>query len=111
MSLAQSRSGIFVGRNAGHAVTRPATLSWRQRPVTTKGKISKRSKAIREIVREIAGFSPLESKMDELLKMGEAAKDKKAVKLARAKLGTHRRALVKKTEIQALIAAAKKRKD
>lgn len=110
MSLAQSRSGIFVGRNAGHAVTRPA-LTWRNRPVTRKGRISKRTKAVREIIREIAGFSPLESKMDELLKMGEAAKDKKAVKIARAKLGTHKRALIKKTEIQALIAAAKKRKD
>merc|ERR1712203_2642 len=110
MSLTQNRSGIFVGLNSGHQVTRPANMSWRTRPVTRKGRISKRSQAVREIVREAAGMSPLESKMKELLDAGEASKDKKAVKLARAKLGTHRRALIKRNIMQELIAAQRKKK-
>jgi hypothetical protein len=48
--------------------------------------------------------------MEELIRAGEASKDKKAVKLARAKLGTHRRALLKKSEMSALIQAADKKK-
>lgn len=109
MSLTTPRSGIFVGRNAGRQVTRPANMSWRTRPVTRKGRISKRCKAVREIIREITGLSPLESKMEELMKAGEAAKDKKAVKIARHKLGTHKRALHKRDQIAAIIQAQRKR--
>jgi large subunit ribosomal protein L36e len=111
MSLSTSRSGIYVGRNAGTTVTRPAKMAWRTRPVTRKGRVSKRALAVREIIREVAGFSPLEQKMDELMRIGDAAKDKKATKLARAKLGTHKRAIQKREEMSAIITASKKRKE
>jgi DNA helicase IV len=84
-------------------------MAWKKRPVTQKGRSSNRNKAIREIVREIAGYSPLESRMDELLKAGESSKDKKAVKIARQKLGTQKRALHKKNELQAIIQLQRKR--
>ena len=108
MSLQTSRTGIYVGREHGNIVTRPA-MPWKTRPVTRKGKISKRSKAVREIIREISGLSPLEARMDELLRAGEQSKDKKAVKIARQKLGTHKRALHKKDQLNAMIALQRKR--
>ena len=109
MSLSTSRSGIFIGRNHGFAVTRPEKMSWKTRPVTRKGLVSKRNKNIKELIREITGLSPLESKMEELLKAGDSAKDKKATKLARHKLGTHRRAILKREELQKLIQAQRKK--
>ena len=47
--------------------------------------------------------------MMELIKSGEGPKEKKAVKVARARLGTQRRALIKKAEIERLIKLQKKK--
>merc|ERR1719453_2545601 len=87
-----NKSGLFVGLNKGQTSTLPAKQTWKSSPVTKKGKLSNRAKAVREVVREIA------------------AKEKKAVKHARAKLGTHRRALIKKQDLVNLIQAAKEKK-
>ena len=54
-------------------------------------------------VREVAGLSPLEKRMLEMIRTGIASKEKKATKLARAKLGTHRRATLKRDEMNNLI--------
>jgi large subunit ribosomal protein L36e len=107
MSETNNRSGLFVGRNHGHIVKRAPT-TWKSRPVTKKGQLSKRAKAVREIIREVAGFTPLEKKMMEMIRTGEAAKEKKAVKNARQKLGTHKRALHKRDELTRLIQAQNK---
>ena len=104
-----NKSGIFVGKNKGQVTTLPAKQAWKKRPVTMKGKLSNRSKAVREVIREIAGFAPYEKRMMELIRTGIAAKEKKAVKHARAKIGTHRRALIKKNDLVNLIAAAKRK--
>ena len=103
MSETNNRSGLFVGPKAGRNVKLPAKQAWKTRPITRKGRISKRAKAVREVIREVAGWSPLEKKMLELIRTGVALKAKKAVKTARAKLGTHRRALLKRTAIQDVI--------
>jgi large subunit ribosomal protein L36e len=58
---------------------------------------------VREIIREVSGFSPLEKKMLELIRTGVASKEKKAVKHARAKLGTHRRAILRRDAISNII--------
>jgi len=108
MTETNNRSGIFVGLKAGHIVNK-AAAPWKNRPVVRKGRLSKRNKAVREIIREVAGFSPLEKKMLEWMRTGIAAKDKKAVKTARAKLGTHRRAIHKRDEIQDIIQAQRRR--
>ena len=113
MSETNNRTGIFVGLNKCHIVQRPAAfiakMAWKTRPVTKKGKASKRSLAVREIIREVAGFSPLEKKMLELIRTGVAAKEKKAVKHARAKLGTHRRATLRRDAINNIILAQKRK--
>ena len=109
MSETNNRTGIFVGLKHGHVVTRPAKMPWKTRPVLNKGKVSKRAAAVREVIREVAGFSPLEKRMQELIRTGVATKEKKAAKIARQKLGTHRRAMHKKEELVDFIQAQKRK--
>ena len=93
------KTGLFVGLNHGHIIQRPKKMSWKSRPVLSKGRKSTRCTMVREVIREVAGFSPLEKKMLELIRTGVATKEKKAGKMARQKLGTHRRAQHKKHEL------------
>ena len=103
------KSGIFIGRNKGFVVTKPDLSLRKKRPVLRKGKLNKRVQVIREVIREVAGFTPLERKMRELIKTGVASKEKKAVKLARRRLGGHKRAMHKREEMNNLIAKERKR--
>ena len=64
---------------------------------------------VREVIREVVGLAPYERKMMELIRTGVATKEKKAVKLARRRLGTHRRAQHKKAELVEMIRAQKKK--
>ena len=114
MSDTNGKSGLFIGLNRGMVVPASKRLGWKSRPVLRKGKQSKRALAVRELIREIAGLSPLEKRMTELIRTGVQQKEKRAVKLARAKLGTQRRAEFKRTEIVKLIQikdSQKKKKD
>jgi len=104
MSETNNKTGLYVGINHGHVVNRPKVQAWKKRPVLRKGLTSKRAVAVRSVIREIAGFSPLEKTMIEMIRTGVASKEKKASKRARAKLGTHRRAMHKKEELVNLIA-------
>ncbi|KAK9154282.1 hypothetical protein Sjap_001762 [Stephania japonica] len=93
MAPKQPNSGLFVGLNKGHVVTKrelaPALLP-------EKGKTSKRVHFVRSLIREVAGFAPYEKRITELLKVG---KDKRALKVAKRKLGTHKRAKKKREEM------------
>ena len=109
MSGTNNKSGLFVGINKGLTVTLPAKQAWKSRPVLKKGKISKRSLAVREVIREVAGFSPIEKRMLEMIRTEVASKEKKAVKHCRAKFGTHRRALMKRDELIKIIQASRKK--
>lgn len=51
---------------------------------------------IRELIREVAGSAPYEKRLIELLKNG---RDKRALKLAKRKLGTHLRGKKKREEM------------
>ncbi|KMZ67974.1 60S ribosomal protein L36 [Zostera marina] len=93
MAPKQPKSGLFVGLNKGHIVTRKELAP---RPSDRKGKTSKRILMIRSLIREVAGFAPYERRITELLKVG---KDKRALKLAKRKLGTHKRAKKKREEM------------
>jgi large subunit ribosomal protein L36e len=59
-------------------------------------KTSKRVHFVRNLIREVAGFAPYEKRITELLKVG---KDKRAFKVAKRKLGTHKRAKKKREEM------------
>lgn len=87
-----SRSGIFVGLNKGFVVTKPKENTRKQKPSYKKGKLGKRVQLVREVIREVVGLAPYERKMIEMIRTGVAIKEKKAVKLARKRLGTQRRA-------------------
>ncbi|KAG6400569.1 hypothetical protein SASPL_137409 [Salvia splendens] len=94
MAPKQQNSGIFVGLKKGHVVT-PKELA--PRPSDRKGgKTSKRVHFVRSLIREVAGFAPYEKRITELLKVG---KDKRALKVAKRKLGTHKRAKRKREEM------------
>ncbi|KAG0450284.1 hypothetical protein HPP92_027002 [Vanilla planifolia] len=93
MATPQPKTGLFVGLNKGHVVTRRELPP---RPSSRKGKASKRVHFFRYLIREVAGFAPYEKRITELLKVG---KDKRALKVAKRKLGTHKRAKKKREEM------------
>ncbi|KAK9819463.1 hypothetical protein WJX74_008799 [Apatococcus lobatus] len=97
-----AKTGLAVGFNKGHITT---VLEKKPRPSQRKGRLSKRVKFIREVVRDVAGLAPYERRVTELLKVG---KDKRALKLCKRKLGTHLRAKRKREEMGELLRKAKK---
>ena len=105
----ESKSGIFKGLNHGFIVTKPKINTKTLLPSRKKGRLGKRVQAVREVIREVCGYAPYERKMIELIKAGVAAKEKKALKLARRRLGTHKRACRKRDEIQNYIQMQKRK--
>ncbi|KAL8268527.1 hypothetical protein R6Q59_002325 [Mikania micrantha] len=97
MAPKQPNTGLFVGLNKGHVVTRRELAP---RPSDRKGKTSKRVHFVRSLIREVAGFAPYEKRITELLKVG---KDKRALKVAKRKLGTHKRAKKKREEMSSVL--------
>merc|ERR1712124_153561 len=93
---------MAVGLDKGHKVTK---LPKRVKPSQRKGVQSKRVKFIRDIIREVSGFSPYERRCMELLKVN---KDKRALKFCKKRLGTHRRAKRKREEMQAALQQMRK---
>ena len=69
--------------------------------------LGKRTKQVREIVREIVGFANYEKRMMEMLKVGTGASAKKALKLVKRRLGSMRRAKAKREELENAIQAMK----
>merc|ERR1712232_1043397 len=84
---------IAVGLNRGHKL---ATRQLKARPAATKGKSTKRTKFVRELIREVSGFAPYEKRVMELLRNGL---DKRALRASKRRLGTHHRALKKRSEL------------
>ena len=68
-------------------------------------RLGKRVKFVRDLIREVAGFAPYEKRMLELLRIG---KDKRALKFAKRRLGTHVRAKRKREEMSGALAAQRK---
>eukprot|EP01117_Protostelium_nocturnum_P007839 TRINITY_DN2804_c0_g2_i1.p2 TRINITY_DN2804_c0_g2~~TRINITY_DN2804_c0_g2_i1.p2 ORF type:complete len:125 (-),score=40.26 TRINITY_DN2804_c0_g2_i1:74-448(-) len=84
---------IAVGLKKGHFVTKRTPVA---RTAAKKGKLGKHTKFVRELVREVTGFAPYERRIMELVRNGL---EKRAVKLAKRKLGTLRRAKSKYNEM------------
>ncbi|KAG8483037.1 hypothetical protein CXB51_021960 [Gossypium anomalum] len=97
MATKQPNTGLFVGLNKGHVVTKKELAP---RPSNRKGKTSTRVHFVRNLIREVAGFAPYEKRITELLKVG---KDKRALKVAKRKLGTHKRAKKKREEMSSVL--------
>ncbi|XP_038888040.1 60S ribosomal protein L36-3-like [Benincasa hispida] len=64
-----------------------------------QAKSSKRVLFVRNLIWEVAGFAPYEKRITELLKVG---KDKRTLKVAKRKLGTHKRAKKKREEMSSV---------
>ncbi|KAI8474018.1 MAG: component of cytosolic 80S ribosome and 60S large subunit [Monoraphidium minutum] len=88
------KSGLAIGLNKGHVVTPREDKS--KAASRRKGFLSKKVKNVRDIIREVAGLAPYEKRVVELLKVG---KDKRALKVAKKKLGTHLRGKRKREEL------------
>merc|ERR1719291_591570 len=99
-------TGFAAGLNKGFIVTR-RTLA--PKPSYRKGHKSQRNALVREVVREVAGFAPYERRMIELIKIGSASTFKRALKLAKKRLGTHRRGKKKREEMQECVAAMRRK--
>nr|BAJ97898.1 predicted protein [Hordeum vulgare subsp. vulgare] len=83
---------LAVGLKRGHFVTK------KQRPASKRAtKISKRVELVRDVIREVSGFAPYERRVMELLRNDL---EKRALKLAKKKLGGHQRAKKKWAELQ-----------
>jgi large subunit ribosomal protein L36e len=65
------RYEICVGLDKGHKTT-PNTL--KKRPASNKGKNTAHNKFVRDLIREVVGFSPYERRAMELLRI---SKDKR----------------------------------
>merc|ERR1712151_693053 len=92
----EDKTGIFVGLNRGHIVTKPQVEAeaFKANKSGRKGRLHPRVKAVREIVQEVCGLAPFQ--------------EKKAVKHARQRVGQHKRAGRIRDNLVAIIAAQKK---
>jgi len=94
--------GLSVGLDKGYQVTKHPR---KQKQSRHKGKGSKKTHVVRELVREIVGFAPYERRTMELLRIG---RDKKALKFLKKRIGQHTRAKRKRDEIQGIIREMRK---
>ena len=91
--------GLAMGINKGHVLTKIEVSSYKK-----EKRPRKRINVIRKIIHEICGHAPYERKAMEILKQSKANGQKLAYKLLKKSLGTHRRALRKREELQTAVA-------
>uniref|UniRef100_A0A915MI17 60S ribosomal protein L36 n=2 Tax=Meloidogyne incognita group TaxID=654580 RepID=A0A915MI17_MELJA len=94
--------GLAIGLDRGHPVTKNVR---KPRQSRKKGRITKKTRIVREVVREVVGFSPYERRTMELLRI---SKDKKALKFLKKRIGQHVRAKRKRDEIQRILVEMRK---
>ncbi|XP_039031174.1 60S ribosomal protein L36-2-like [Hibiscus syriacus] len=99
MATKQPNTGLFVGPYKGHVATKEELA---RRPSNRKGesKTSKRVHFVRNLIGEVVSFAPYEKRTIELLKV---RKDKRALKVAKRKLATQKRAKKKREEMSGVL--------
>ncbi|KAI1719987.1 ribosomal protein l36e domain-containing protein [Ditylenchus destructor] len=102
MTTSAAVEGLAIGLDKGHKVTKNVR---KQRQSRHKGRCSKKSRVVRELVREVTGYAPYERRVMELLRI---SKDKKALKFLKRRIGQHGRAKRKRDEIQQILTNMRK---
>eukprot|EP01084_Bolivina_argentea_P107391 192004_1 len=96
-------TGIIAGFNKGHKTTK------RVRPVSTKARLAlphKKVRAVKAVISELVGLSPLEKRVQELLRVG---KEKRALKFCNKRLGNITAAKKKRSKVEDLLRSQKKK--
>jgi large subunit ribosomal protein L36e len=99
---------IAIGQHKGHPTTAFKAVqkkSKSSRPAQRKGALGKRVKLIRQVIGEVGGVSTYEKRVIEFLKAGSVKDTKRALKLSKKALGTHRRAKLKRESLMNLLRA------
>ncbi|XP_036098389.1 60S ribosomal protein L36-like [Molossus molossus] len=91
-----------VGLNKGHRVTKSVS---KPRHSRRRGRLTKHTKFVRDMIREVCGFAPSERCATELLKV---SKDKRALKFINKRVGSHIHAKRKREELSNVLAAMRK---
>lgn len=103
-------SGIAVGYNKGHIVTKRHIGGKKKKTQPKKKKgLSLRKQLVKDVIREVAGFSPYEKRLIEMIKIGTAVTARRSLKFAKKRLGSHRRAKAKRDEIQEYVMAQRRK--
>mmetsp|Transcript_21222 Transcript_21222/g.30553 ORF Transcript_21222/g.30553 Transcript_21222/m.30553 type:complete len:107 (-) Transcript_21222:40-360(-) len=101
-----ARSGYAKGVNSGFVTQQRAKP---EKSASKKMVASERTLLCREIAREVCGLSPYERRILDMIKTGGSAADKRIYKFAKKRLGSHKRALVKREDIKNVNAAQRAR--
>nr|XP_048283800.1 60S ribosomal protein L36-like [Myodes glareolus] len=97
------RYPMAVGLNRGHKVTKNVSQPRHSR---RRGRLTKHTKFMRDMIREVCSFAPYERRAMELLLKG--SKDKRALKFIKKRVGMHVRTKRKREELSNLLAAMRK---
>ncbi|XP_060576418.1 large ribosomal subunit protein eL36-like isoform X2 [Ruditapes philippinarum] len=95
---------LAVGLTKGHKTTKIDNPS-KKRQSRRRGTVTKKTRFVRDLVREITGFAPYERRIQELLRI---SKDKRALKFCKKRLGSHVRAKKKREEMQDMLQKMRK---
>ena len=93
---------ICAGLDKGHKTTLNEV---KKKPSNRKGKQTPHNKFVRDLVREVTGFSPYEKRAMELLRI---SKDKRCLKFLKKRIGSHIRAKRKREEMSNVLQAMRK---